>query len=623
MAKAAFTMEQAQVLRQEYEAGKNTVELARAHNVSDTCIVTWIKRAGGTIRTNSESKRKSTFNEKFWDNINDELRAYWLGFFMADGYIGQYLNKWRNFWCTVSAKDGHHLDQFLKDIQATYEVNYFDRKGEDGKVYKKAQICLTSIPFVESLIQKGWLDFKKNGDLRLGQLVPPELHHHFVRGFFDGDGSIGKQHRKDKKILSHSYSITIVAPQEHQAFLEWVRDLICSATGARVKPLKRGKAKQTKTGEPGRPVWRCHWNGNRQVRSIGHWMYNNATRMLERKKLRFDAIDHPVRFNWPADNRFDCSHTPAQIAALPPTERQRVIDHFYRLVMNSVWVAPRYSDKQLLGDFRAAMLYDSDLYLVKDDSGQLAGFRLNTGGNAESPGKRIVLHFHPHFWDVRTAGPTIPSKWHNPSIVKRATAALLTTGSRISLARYLREMRYAGTGVTSHFHPNFAIAIVQALAPEAKSWFDPCMGWGGRLMASKIMELDYEGCDPQPTTFRGLAQIRDFIGSTAILNNVKAQDYSFSRQFDLGFTSPPFFNKERYGQDEQSYIEFPQYSQWVTEFMCPLVDKLKANCRKVVLHVDDRIADSLEKIYPLKRYPLFLQRNPGSKKGTEAVLVFQ
>lgn len=611
MAKPRFTIEEGLILRQRYESGETTVSLAAEFNVSDSCISSWIKKVGGKLRTNSESKRKSTFNESYWDIIDTEQKAYWLGFFMADGYISQYNKIWRNLWCTLSHKDGHHLEQFLKDIGSVgYKVTYYKRKSKKtGNIHHKCRICLTSIPLVTNLCKLGWLEFKTTGDLTILNSVPDHLIHHLVRGFFDGDGSIGRQKKKRKR-LALSYSVTIVAQLTHKLFLTKIRDIICDGTLVSRKSLKQSKS-----------VWRCHWNGNSQIRRIGSWMYKDSTRWLERKKVRFDSIDRLVKFWWPADNHFHCSHTPKQISILDPLEKQLTIENFIHFVMNTKWVPLSYSDDQMKNDYQHILSFNDDLYIIMDAQ-QLIGFRLNVGGNKESPGKKIVLNFQKHFWNTDTTSPCIPDRWHYMPIVSKAANALLTTGTKITLTRYLREMRYAGAGVTSHFHPNFARCIIKALAPNTKSWFDPCMGWGGRLIAAKTLGIMYEGCDPQPDTFAGLLNIKKFISSEAIIHNIKAQDFKFDKRYDLGFTSPPFYNKERYGGSEQSYSEFPQFDLWFKQFLCPLVDKLKSNCDIVILHTDLRMAVELKKYYVFNEYPVYLQRNAGGPQGKEFILVF-
>jgi hypothetical protein len=606
MAKPAFTIDEAKDLKRRYEGGETTIELSKEYGVGDSCIASWIKKAGGRIRSNSESKRKYKFDEHFFDNIDTELKAYWLGFFMADGYIGKFLNKWRNFWCTLAAKDGDHLEAFLNDINATYSAKYYERDG-----HQKAQICLTSIPFVDNLINKGWIKFKKDGDLSLLDCVPEHLFHHFVRGFFDGDGSIMRQLRKDRNIVSYSYSVVVVGPLEHKEFLESIKHKICECANMKVKSLKKGGS-----------VWRMHWNGNKQIKRFGEWLYKDATRHLQRKKDRFDELSNKVTFNWPQDNKFSCSHTPTQISKMSDVQKSVVVSKFCSMISKKKWVAPAYSDAELIADHRMIKLFDSTKYVVMDGE-KVAGFRLNTGSNVSSPGKKIVLHYQPHFWNVKTSAPPIVKQWENIKVVNKAAQALLCKGSKITFDRFVREMRYAGTGITSHFHPNFAIAILKSLAPNTKSWFDPSMGWGGRMMAAKTINMDYEGCDPQPDTYNGLINIKKFIESDAILHNIKAQDYVFNRRFDVGFSSPPFFSKEKYGGSEQSHIEFNNYNIWITEFLCVVIDKMLKNCDKVILHVDKRITGTLSKLYDFDKYPLFLQRNPGGPIGTESVLVFK
>jgi DNA-binding transcriptional regulator WhiA len=604
MAKPAFTVEQAKILRLRYENGEDTVKLAKEHGVGDSCIATWIRKAGGTLRTNSQSKRKFSFNEEFFVKIDTELKAYWLGFLLADGYIGKYGGKWRNLWCTLSAKDANHLQLFMNHIGSDYPVAVYQRAN-----HRKARICLTSMAAVGDLVRKKWCEFKSEGNCHIMKYVPDHLFNHFVRGYFDGDGSIVRKVRQDRHSKAYQYSFVLVAHANHHNFLDAIRAKMVVATGVKDKALKRRGS-----------VWVCHWNGNAQVGSLCQWLYSNASAWLPRKRERYEELlGGKLDFIWPRDNRFKFLLKPKQIVELPDSERDRIIDRFCELATNSKWIAPSYTGDELVADWRAVQIYDSKLYCRYED-GRLVGFRTNSGGSLPAPGKQIVQHYQPHFWSVDTSQLSIATRWNNAKMIRRAAKALLTTGTRITLERYIREMRYAGAGVTSHFHPNFATAIVNSLCPNCKSWFDPSMGWGGRLMAARLLDISYEGCDPQPDTHVGLNKIAEFVGSSATLHQMKAQDYQFTRRFDLGFTSPPFFNKERYGGTEQSYFEFNRYDSWVTGFLCPLVDKMRSNCDMVILHVDQRIRDSLARLYQLVEYPVALQRNPGSRIGYEYVV---
>ena len=70
-----------------YETGKYTaVDLAKEYPVSSTAISALLKRHGYKSKTQSELQRKYEVNESFFDVIDTEEKAYFLGFLYADGY---------------------------------------------------------------------------------------------------------------------------------------------------------------------------------------------------------------------------------------------------------------------------------------------------------------------------------------------------------------------------------------------------------------------------------------------------------------------------------------------------------------------------------------------------------
>ena len=57
-------------------------------------------------------------------------------------------------------------------------------------------------------------------------------------------------------------------------------------------------------------------------------------------------------------------------------------------------------------------------------------------------------------------------------------------------------------------------------------------------------------------------------GSELIQNNPRFQKYE--GKLDLAFTSPPYFNREQYSQDEnQSFIAYGEYDDWRENFLRP------------------------------------------------------
>ena len=127
--------------------------------------------------------------------------------------------------------------------------------------------------------------------------------------------------------------------------------------------------------------------------------------------------------------------------------------------------------------------------------------------------------------------------------------------------------------------------------------YDPSAGWGGRLLGAMSindeMNIHYIGTDPNTdhSTENGRTKYHEFAdffntqtnrsyglfpkthsyeifqqGSEVIHEDKKFQSYR--GKLDLIFTSPPYFAKEAYSEDEeQSYKKFSQYDSWREGFL--------------------------------------------------------
>ncbi len=141
--------------------------------------------------------------------------------------------------------------------------------------------------------------------------------------------------------------------------------------------------------------------------------------------------------------------------------------------------------------------------------------------------------------------------------------------------------------------------------------YDPSMGWGGRLLGAMSYNMPgkhvtYVGTDPNMdhtvspnvTKYDQIAQFfRDNVarggvfalsdnlapedkhtytdifqeGSEVIRNHTRFQKYK--GRVDLVFTSPPYFMKEAYSEDDgQSYKKFGQYDAWREGFLRPTLE---------------------------------------------------
>jgi len=142
-------------------------------------------------------------------------------------------------------------------------------------------------------------------------------------------------------------------------------------------------------------------------------------------------------------------------------------------------------------------------------------------------------------------------------------------------------------------------------ASETVTVYDPSSGWGGRILGAMSVSrpIHYVGTDPNTDNFipeLGITRyeyLADFYlrsigekgnnisnkffqteenhtyevfqdGSELIGDNPRFQKYR--GKLDFVFTSPPYFNREQYSDDEtQSFKAYGQYSDWRDNFLRP------------------------------------------------------
>jgi hypothetical protein len=143
--------------------------------------------------------------------------------------------------------------------------------------------------------------------------------------------------------------------------------------------------------------------------------------------------------------------------------------------------------------------------------------------------------------------------------------------------RVLKSALHLRKYVASQFRPSAAKAVYQMM--YSKNVLDFSMGWGDRLNAFLSCEdtETYFGIDPNASLYEGYnKQIETYNSDkTVILNCAGAEDVDIPKNsFDTVFTSPPYFNIERYTQeDNQSWKKFKKLDQWLKRFLFPVLKK--------------------------------------------------
>lgn len=146
---------------------------------------------------------KYAINHDFFDNIDSEIKAYLLGFYVADGNVNE---KRKTFRISITESDKEIIEMFKSNISSESRVYYhapYEVNGRNGKKYignPKLSYDVNSAKLVKSLVKLGYGYNKTYLHLSLPKLSD-ELMIHFIRGYFDGDGwaTVWKAAEKGKK----------------------------------------------------------------------------------------------------------------------------------------------------------------------------------------------------------------------------------------------------------------------------------------------------------------------------------------------------------------------------------------------------------------------------------------
>lgn len=168
--------------------------------------------------------------------------------------------------------------------------------------------------------------------------------------------------------------------------------------------------------------------------------------------------------------------------------------------------------------------------------------------------------------------PSPYRSWHTDSFRKTLLNALWTMKYKRVNTDVFRSIIGLRKYIASQFRPSTTKAVLDFF--DAKSVLDFSMGWGDRLQGFMSSHADYYfGLDPNTALHDGYNQQieRYNSGKTIQFFCRCAEDidaYDLCQDVDLVFTSPPYFNIERYSKDEsQSYKKYKGIDNWLEGFL--------------------------------------------------------
>lgn len=126
----------------------------------------------------------------------------------------------------------------------------------------------------------------------------------------------------------------------------------------------------------------------------------------------------------------------------------------------------------------------------------------------------------------------------------------------------LRAFRISGLhmGYTS-FNSALMRQVIEKYS--VKSVYDPCAGWGERMMTCGKLGVKYEGCDINSELFEGYKKLCELIdGFKPVLHNNDSANQLVTGDADAVVTCPPYKNIEVYSDNGAENLSDDDFAAW-------------------------------------------------------------
>jgi len=216
-------------------------------------------------------RSKYSVDHYYFDDPYTEDKIYTLGFLYSDGNVSSYDNAFR---LSLEEHDWHILNTINNNIKNEKQLRYIDysNKNDFGYHYKNQYQLTAYSKHMVYVLQNLGVYCNKSLILEFPKWLKPEWYAHFVRGVFDGDGSVYLNTCNNKQAV-------IVTITSTENFCNALVDICAKYIGIRGHVYDAS----------------CH-NGITKVFTLSgrdvskkflDWIYNDATIYLQRKYNRY------------------------------------------------------------------------------------------------------------------------------------------------------------------------------------------------------------------------------------------------------------------------------------------------------------------------------------------------
>ena len=247
-----------EILKTLYESGNSSRKIAKILKCSQWTVLRNM-REHNILRRETSSYRIHTFNYNYFDIIDTEDKAYFMGFLWADGFCDKNTG---NVTITLQEEDGYILEEFKKHIGYTGQIRWKDRISKNRKPTYQLQLMSK---YLSNTLDSHGMVKAKSLILEFPVCIPDNLMNHFVRGYFDGDGSAFFSGKESGISFCGTFSVLSNIKQKINETYNIEKGCLCERT----------KDKS--------PVKQLLFSGSNLVSLVRDYLYKDATIYLHRK----------------------------------------------------------------------------------------------------------------------------------------------------------------------------------------------------------------------------------------------------------------------------------------------------------------------------------------------------
>lgn len=535
--------------------------IAKQFGVDAGVVRRAVIKHGAAIRPATENKRQYKINDTFFEKIDCEANAYFLGLLYADGELSSSASGIR---LELQAKDIDILEKYsmlIYDFLKIEDDPFKDENGNIIRVYKMVNVY--SQKMHTDLIKLGCTPKKTFPTF---DIVPENLIHHFIRGFMDGDGCICITDENSPRVDCTSTNDFLKGLTEYlinKLHITFSKIRLCH-------PERCNNTSGTQT------------KGFTNVRLLLDYLYLDATFLLNRKKDKYDEMlkqqqrkANKREIKYADEAKYGTTYIPTindqqirkeYLSTLNQEEKDNLIDPIFYFYREKGFPHTILDDDELIKDFTSLKKIDV-AKIIKEN---ILMPNNNTGTN-------IFKHFSPHFYEINDFSrkkKSMMDTFNDDDLLKKVIKNRLDqnftlTGNELKAGLANSKIAFKA----SIFNCAIAKYIYQTYTKENDIIYDYSMGFGQRLLGALSLpyKITYIGIDPYELTYNSNSNIYNFYNNNVPMLNKNIDlrcvgseaflDEQYVGKIDLAFSSPPYYNLEIYSNDSKqayysSYVDF-------------------------------------------------------------------